>query len=338
MLFNQLLCCILRPVIQCLKPIDTDLRSTAMTQLIHTATGVRQGEPIPFAAMSRLLAGIVISGVGLFYLISLSATGAMAWLANLPSAQSAAFSAGMLAAGATALGALPVLFMRHSLSAQTQDGLLGFAAGVMLAASAFSLLLPAIDAGQVLLGNRLQSAALAGVALVMGVAAMFLIERAIPHIHEGESMHGAGKRAALLLVLAILIHNFPEGLAIGAAFAGSDMLAGMPVATAIAFQDVPEGLIVAVSLVAAGISRLRAVAVGMLSGLAEPLGAIVGTTLIAGVPALYPMGLAMAAGSMLFVVSHEIIPGTHRRGHESIATAGLVAGFAIMLVLDNAFA
>jgi zinc transporter, ZIP family len=309
-----------------------------MTQLIHTVAGVRQGDPIPFAAMSRLLAGVVISGIGLFYLISFSTAAAIAWLESLPSAQSAAFSAGMLAAGATALGALPVLFMRRSLSAQSQDGLLGLAAGVMLAASAFSLLLPAIDAGQALLGDRMQSAALAGVALIMGVAAMFLIERAIPHIHEGEAMQGAGRRAAWLLVLAILIHNFPEGLAIGAAFSGSEMLAGMPVAAAIAFQDVPEGLIVAVSLVAAGISRWRAVGVGMLSGLAEPLGAVLGTTLIAGVPALYPMGLAMAAGTMLFVVSHELIPGTHRRGHESIATAGLVAGFAIMLILDNAFA
>jgi ZIP family zinc transporter len=139
-----------------------------------------------------------------------------------------------------------------------------------------------------------------------------------------------------LFVFAIALHNLPEGMAVGVSFAGGDMSVGLPLATAIALQDIPEGLAVALTLRAAGFSGATAVLVAAGSGLLEPVGALLGVGLAGGLMFAYPVGLGLAAGAMIFVVSHEVIPETHRNGHQTTATIGLMAGFALMMVLDTA--
>jgi ZIP family zinc transporter len=141
-----------------------------------------------------------------------------------------------------------------------------------------------------------------------------------------------------LFVMAIILHNFPEGLAIGVAFAGPDLVGARALAVGIAIQDIPEGLVVALALISAGYSKLMAVSVGALSGLVEPIAAVLGVALIGLSINLLPWGLAIAAGAMLFVISHEIIPESHRAGHENWATGGLIIGFVLMMLLDTALA
>lgn len=255
------------------------------------------------------------------------------------SAVSAALLGGAVAAGATALGALPVLFMRH-VPTRAMDALLGFGAGVMLAASAFSLVLPGIEAARDMGAGPWRAGGLVGLAILLGAALVMLIDRTLPHEHFIKGTEGrAGHRLkrTWLFVFAICLHNLPEGLAIGVGFA-NDLERGTALATGIAVQDVPEGLVVAIALLAAGYGRARAVTVGVLSGLIEPVGAVIGASLVTGWPLLLPFGLGFAAGAMLYVVSHEIIPESHRQGHEHYATTGLMIGFVLMMLLDTALA
>jgi ZIP family zinc transporter len=246
---------------------------------------------------------------------------------------------GFAAFAATALGALPALALR-SIAPRTEGVMLGFAAGVMLAASAFSLIVPSIEAGEALFGGRLAAALLSALAISVGAVMMLGIDRTLPHEHRHLGRHGVQAQWARvwLLVLAILIHNFPEGMAIGVAFSGEQPAAGIPIATAIAIQDLPEGLVVALALRTVGYHAGQAVLIAAATGLAEPLGAVLASAVTGYTPAFYPFGLALAAGAMLFVVSHEIIPETHRKGHQLPATMGVMGGFAVMMVLDNAFA
>lgn len=143
---------------------------------------------------------------------------------------------------------------------------------------------------------------------------------------------------AWLFVFAIALHNLPEGMAIGVSFAQGDTDVGLSLTTAIALQDIPEGLAVALTLRAVGFSPLFAVFVAAASGLLEPVGALLGAGLAGGLLVAYPVGLGLAAGAMLFVVSHEVIPETHRNGHQTIATLGLMVGFALMMILDTTLA
>jgi ZIP family zinc transporter len=143
-------------------------------------------------------------------------------------------------------------------------------------------------------------------------------------------------RRTWLFVFAIALHNVPEGLAIGVGYAANNGLRADALATGIAIQDVPEGLVVAVALLAAGYSRVFAVLIGMASGLVEPLGAVLGAAVVGHSAMLLPWGLGFAAGAMLFVISHEIIPESHRKGHEAFATSGLMIGFVLMMLLDTA--
>lgn len=258
---------------------------------------------------------------------------------TLTEATRGAVLAGGVAALATALGALPALLVPR-VAPRTEDVLLGFGAGVMLAAAAFSLIVPSIAAAQPLLGGRLPASLFAALALACGVLFMIAVDRALPHEHLHLGRQGASSRLgrAWLLAFAMLIHNFPEGVAIGVAFSGEDPTAGLPVAAAIAIQDAPEGLVVALALRAAGCRAAVAVSVAAATGLAEPLGAVAASTVLGAAPLLHPFGLAAAAGAMLFVVSHEIIPEAHRNGHPLPATLGVTVGFAAMTVLDNAFA
>jgi ZIP family zinc transporter len=174
-----------------------------------------------------------------------------------------------------ALGALPALALRN-VSARMEDLMLGFAAGVMLAASAFSLIVPSIDAGETLFGGRMPAALLAAAAIGAGVLVMVGIDRTLPHEHRHLGQHGIKTRWARvwLLVLAIMIHNVPEGMAIGVAFSGDDPSAGIPIATAIAIQDLPEGLVVALALRSIGYQPASAVLIAAATSLAEPLGAV----------------------------------------------------------------
>lgn len=249
-----------------------------------------------------------------------------------------AFIGGMVAALATALGTVPVLFSQR-LSERTQDTLFGFGAGVMLAASAFSLIIPGIAAARDSGMGPWNAGGVVGIAILLGGLAILVMERLVPHEHfikgvEGQSSHKL--RRCWLFVFAIALHNLPEGLAIGVGFAGTDPLRASALATGIAIQDLPEGLVVAVALLAAGYSRRLAVTVGMASGLIEPVGAVLGAAIIEYSQGLLPWGLGFAGGAMLFVISHEIIPESHRKGHEAWATGGLMIGFVLMMLLDTA--
>ena len=251
----------------------------------------------------------------------------------------AALAGGGLAAAATALGAVAGTVGRD-LGARTKDALLGFGGGVMLAACAFSLVLPGIAAARATGMDAWGAGLSVGAALVAGAALVMLLNDLIPHEHFIKGVEGRlpeRVRRAWLFVFAICLHNLPEGFAIGVGYAESRS-SGHALATGIAIQDVPEGLVVTFSLVAAGYRRAQAVLVGAASGLLEPLGDAAGASLVATLPILLPAGLGFAAGAMLFVVSHEIIPESHRSGHEKFATTGLVIGFVVMMVLDTALA
>ncbi|MVW77997.1 ZIP family metal transporter [Bordetella sp. 02P26C-1] len=251
-----------------------------------------------------------------------------------------ALAGGLLAAAATALGTLPVVFSQ-TLSEKVQDTMFGFGAGVMLAACAFSLVVPGLAAAGELGHGPWARGLIVGGALLVGAAALLIMDRTLPHEHfikgrEGISMQRV--RRAWLFVIAIALHNVPEGLAIGVSYVGNDALRGSALATGIAIQDVPEGLVVALALLSVGYSRTFAVALGMLSGLVEPVGAIIGALVVGWSAELLPWGLGFAAGAMLFVISHEIIPESHRKGHEVWATGGLMIGFVLMMLLDTALA
>jgi ZIP family zinc transporter len=239
-------------------------------------------------------------------------------------------AASLLAGLATGAGALPVLFTKR-VSDRLLDVMLGFSAGVMLAATAFSLIVPAID---------LSGPFVAVFGIILGALVLHLIDRFVPHFHPALGAEGPASRLSKvwLFVLAITIHNFPEGLAVGVSFGGGDVAAGIVIATAIGLQNMPEGLAVALPLVREGYSRRKSLLYGTLTGLVEPLGGLLGVALITIFQPVLPWGLAFAAGAMLFVVSDEIIPESHRKGFEREATFGLIAGFVVMMLLDTLFA
>lgn len=217
--------------------------------------------------------------------------------------------------------------------------MLGLAAGMMLAASSFSLILPGLAAGESLTGSGGLGGAIVVMGMALGVLLMLGLDQFTPHEHVHAGPCGAGcERVSRLwlFVFAIALHNLPEGMAIGVSFAQGDLEVGVPLTTAIALQDIPEGLAVAMALRAIGLSPWRAVLVAGATGLMEPVGALLGVGLGSGLALAYPIGLGLAAGAMIFVVSHEVIPETHRNGHQTPATLGLMVGFALMMMLDTA--
>jgi len=239
------------------------------------------------------------------------------------------FLASLVAGLATGAGALPVLFTRQ-VSDRILDVMLGFAAGVMLAATTFSLLIPAIELGGIWI---------AVLGTVIGGLFLHLVDRFTPHLHfiSGPEGPSSNLRGIWLLIIAITIHNFPEGLAVGVSFGSGDMAAGTALATGIGLQNMPEGLAVALPLVREKYHRRRALWYATLTGLVEPLGGLLGVSIVSLARPLLPLGLAFAAGAMLFVVCDQLIPESHRKGHERDATFGLMAGFVIMMVLDTIF-
>ena len=238
---------------------------------------------------------------------------------------------------ATALGTLPALALR-SIPQKLEDTLLGVAAGMMLAASAFSLLLPGLAAGAQILGSKGLGAGIVVIGMALGVLLMLGLDSFTPHEHEQTGPFGPAYDRCdrvWLFVFAVALHNLPEGMAIGVSFAQNDLNVGLPLTTAIALQDIPEGLAVALALRSAGFGLGKSIGVAIASGLLEPLGSLLGVGLSSGLAPAYPIGLGLAAGAMIFVVSHEVIPETHRNGHQTPATLGLMLGFALMMVLDT---
>jgi ZIP family zinc transporter len=233
----------------------------------------------------------------------------------------------------TAIGTLPVLFVR-SAPRRLMDAMMGFAGGVMVAASCWSLLVPAIASGGV---------AAATIGLLIGGALLYVADQMLPHLHaefpdeattEGPKV--AWHRSALLM-FAMTLHNFPEGMAVGVSFGGGDLGSAVALAIAIGLQNVPEGLAIALPLRRGGMSRGRAFFWGQLSAAIEPVAGVVGAALVLASAAFLPYGMAAAAGAMLYVVVEELIPETVRCGSIDVATLGFIVGFAVMMALDNAF-
>jgi len=253
---------------------------------------------------------------------------------------SGALMGGSMAALATALGTLPVL-LSQKFSQRSHDTMLGFGAGVMLAASSFSLIIPALAAAKQQGAGSWSAASTVGLGIAAGALLLLLVDRVVPHEHFVKGLEGPQARAmkrVWLFVLAIAVHNLPEGLAIGVAYAGTEPLGALALATGISIQDVPEGMVVALALRGVGYGRGWSAGLGVLSGLVEPVAAVFGAAVIGLSAGLLPWGLAAAAGAMLYVISHEIIPESHRAGHERWATCGLMLGFILMMVLDTALA
>jgi ZIP family zinc transporter len=255
-----------------------------------------------------------------------------------------ALAASMFTWGVTALGAAVVFFVRD-VRRSVLDASLGFAAGVMIAASFWSLLNPAIALAEEM-GGIAWLPALVG--FVAGACAMRLLDFVLPHIHlfgrpeDAEGVKTNWQRTTLL-VLAITLHNVPEGLAIGVAFGAvgagfhsATLAAAVALAIGIGIQNCPEGTAVAVPLRREGMSRLRAWWYGQLSASVEPVAAVIGAVAVGAMRPLLPYALAFAAGAMIFVVVEEVIPESQSGGHGDIATIGTIVGFAVMMVLDVA--
>lgn len=232
----------------------------------------------------------------------------------------------------TAIGTLPVLFFR-SAPRRLLDAMMGFAAGVMVAASCWSLLVPAIEAGGVLV---------AALGLLGGAAFLYIADQALPHLHaefpDEASLEGpqVAWRRSVLLMLAMTLHNFPEGMAVGVSFGGRDFGAAMALAIGIGLQNIPEGLAIALPLRRGGMTRGRAFFWGQLSAAIEPVAGALGAALVLTSAAFLPYGMAAAAGAMLYVVVEELIPETVRSGTVDVATLGFILGFTVMMSLDNA--
>ncbi len=275
------------------------------------------------AARKHLWTGIAMAVVALAFGIDQAAQ----WFAAHPMALTG-LQASLFAGLATGLGAIPVLFMRRP-TEHLMAPMLGLAGGMMLAASLFSLLVPAVQtvaASGAPLGLGIATA----LALLGGAAMMHWMDQRTEHSH----VESVDSRRALpqvgLVVAAIALHNVPEGLAVGVA-AASGVDHGMTLG--IAIQNVPEGWIVASAMIALGASPLRAALMALATGLVEPVGGLFGVIASSVAGAALPLALAAAAGAMLWVVSHELIPASHRPGREAAGTAGLLAGFAVMTTL-----
>lgn len=243
----------------------------------------------------------------------------------------------------TTLGSAMVFFMRKEMNKKIEKMLLGFAAGVMIAASVWSLLIPAIDMAE----EQGKIAWIpATIGFLGGMAFLLVLDTLIPHLHlESNEPEGieANLKKTTMLVLAVTLHNIPEGMSVGVTFAGAmigntgvTMAGAFALAVGIAIQNFPEGAIISMPLRSEGVSRLRSFAYGALSGIVEPVGALI-TILLAKqiVPAL-PFLLAFAAGAMIYVVVEELIPESQSGEHSNIGTIGVAFGFVIMMILDVA--
>ena len=244
----------------------------------------------------------------------------------------------------TALGSAMVLFMRKEMSRRLEKLLLGFASGVMIAASVWSLLIPAIEMAEEQ-GKATWLPASAG--FLLGMVFLLLLDSLVPHIHiDSEKPEGvkAGLKKTTMLVFAVTLHNLPEGMAVGVTVAaamlaedtGAAMAGALALAIGIAIQNFPEGAIISMPLRSAGASGPKAFLYGVLSGIVEPVGAFVTIMLASHVVPILPYMLAFAAGAMVYVVVEELIPESQSGEHTNIGTVGVAIGFVLMMVFDVA--
>jgi ZIP family zinc transporter len=296
---------------------------------MHTHTGRTRSFTL------RRSLGLAISVVGCLLLVG----GVLDQLRLADPRMHAALVGGGIAAAATALGTVPVL-LSQNFSQRTYDCFLGFGAGVMLGATAFSLVVPALGAARAAGAGAWGASLMVGVGILLGAGAIVVLGKAVDGeaILANEGQDRNSMRRAWLFVWAVALHNLPEGLAIGVAYAGIDVEKATSLATGISIQDVPEGLVVALALRAVGYGRLLSVGLGVASGLIEPVAAAGGVALIGMAAGLLPVALAGAAGAMLFVIAHEVVPEAHAKGHGLPASLALVGGFILMTVLDTALA
>ena len=245
----------------------------------------------------------------------------------------------------TTLGAA-VVFTAKDIGKKVLDAMLGFAAGVMIAASYWSLLAPAIEMSE---GKDIPSWFPPAAGFLMGAVFLRITDRILPHLHLGFPMKDAegiktSWQRTTLLILAVTLHNIPEGLAVGVAFGA--VAAGLPSATltgaialaiGIGIQNFPEGTAVSVPLRREGLSRLKSFWYGQLSGIVEPIAGVIGAAAVIISKPVLPYALSFAAGAMIFVVVEELIPESQRGGNTDLATMGAIVGFVVMMVLDVAF-
>jgi ZIP family zinc transporter len=241
----------------------------------------------------------------------------------------------------TMLGSAFVFFMRGEMSVRLQKTLLGFASGVMVAASVWSLLIPAMEMEE---GRGACSVLPAAIGFLLGMGFLLLLDELTPHLHIGtdkpEGMRSHLSRTAML-ALAVTIHNLPEGMAVGVVFAGAEssitnisLASAIAVALGIAIQNVPEGAIISMPMRAAGNSKWKSFVIGSLSGAVEPVGALAVLLLASQLLPILPYMLAFAAGAMFYVVVEELIPESSSGQHSNLSTIGFAVGFVLMMVLD----
>ncbi|XCP84788.1 ZIP family metal transporter [Roseburia hominis] len=249
----------------------------------------------------------------------------------------------MIPFAGTVLGAACVFFLKGEIRPLLQKSLLGFASGVMVAASVWSLLIPSMDMAE---GMGKLSFIPAAAGFLLGIAFLLLMDKVIPHLHlDSQSPEGPKSNfsKSAMLIFAVTLHNLPEGMAVGVVYAGMleghagiTMAGAMALSLGIAIQNFPEGAIISMPLKSAGLSRTRAFLYGAASGAVEPLGAGLTILMISFIEPLLPYFLSFAAGAMLYVVVEELIPESAEGEHSNIATIGFAVGFVLMMVMDVA--
>ncbi|MDF2947249.1 MAG: dihydroorotate dehydrogenase [Bacillales bacterium] len=266
------------------------------------------------------------------------------WFANLSPVNQALIGT-LFTWGMTAIGAA-LVFTTKTVNQKFLDSMLGFAGGVMIAASFWSLLAPALEMSE---GGNLPVWLPAAIGFLLGGIFLSVVDKLIPHLHpdkpldQAEGINPSSKRRSTLLVLAITLHNIPEGLAVGVAFGAvaagfttASLSAAIALAIGIGIQNFPEGVAVSMPLRREGMSRLKSFMYGQSSGMVEPIAAIIGAIAVIYVQPLLPFALSFAAGAMIFVVAEEVIPGSQENGNTDIASMCLMLGFTVMMILDVA--
>lgn len=249
----------------------------------------------------------------------------------------------MIPFAGTVLGAASVFFLKQEMKPLLQKSLLGFASGVMVAASVWSLLIPAMDMAE---GMGKFAFVPAAVGFLLGIAFLLFMDWVVPHLHLGSDEPEGIKSTfskTTMLIFAVTLHNLPEGMAVGVVFAGVlegnagiTMAGASALALGIAIQNFPEGAIISMPLKSTGVSRIRAFFYGAASGIVEPAGAVLTILLASFIEPVLPYLLSFAAGAMIYVVVEELIPESAEGEHSNIATIGFAAGFALMMILDVA--
>ncbi len=246
----------------------------------------------------------------------------------------------------TALGSAMVFFMKNGMGKKTEKSLLGFASGVMIAASVWSLLMPSINMAE---EQGITAWVPAAVGFLLGIFFLLLLDSVIPHLHinndkpEGVTSKSAKLKKSTMLVLAVTLHNIPEGMAVGVVFAGVlaenaliSMAGAFSLSIGIAIQNFPEGAIISMPLNSEGFSKKKSFAYGAMSGIVEPIASIITILLTSLIQPALPYLLSFAAGAMIYVVIEELIPESQSGEHSNIGTIGAAFGFVVMMILDVA--